>query len=29
VIDLDEMELEPYLQTIEDFIKGHYPALVN
>jgi hypothetical protein len=29
LIDLDEMELDPYLQTIEEFIKSHYPALVK
>ncbi len=28
-IDLDEMELEPYLQTIEQFVAAHYPGLVN
>jgi hypothetical protein len=29
IIDLDEMELEAYFQTIEEFIKSHYPALVE
>jgi hypothetical protein len=29
IIDLDEMELEPYYQTIDGFIHGHYQALVN
>lgn len=29
VIDLDEMELEAYYQTIEEFIKGHYKALAE
>jgi hypothetical protein len=29
VIDLDEMELEPYYQTIDGFINGHYKALVK
>lgn len=28
-IDLDEMELEAYYQTIEHFIKGHYSSLVK
>ncbi len=28
-IDLDEMELEAYCQTIEQFIKGHYGTLVK
>jgi hypothetical protein len=28
-IDLDEMELEAYCQTIEVFVKGHYNALVK
>lgn len=29
VIDLDEMELEAYYQTIDEFIKGHYKGLVK
>lgn len=29
IIDLDEMELEDYLQTIDEFIKGHYNALLR
>jgi hypothetical protein len=29
VIDLDEMELEAYYQTIDEFIKGHYSGLVK
>ncbi|HEY0656262.1 MAG TPA: heavy metal transporter [Chryseosolibacter sp.] len=29
LIDLDEMELEAYLQTIESFIKNHYGILVK
>jgi hypothetical protein len=29
VIDLDEMELEAYYQTIDEFIKGHYKDLVK
>jgi len=29
VIDLDEMELEEYYQTIDEFIKGHYKGLVK
>jgi hypothetical protein len=29
LIDLDEMELEAYLQIIEIFIKGHYSALLK
>jgi hypothetical protein len=29
VIDLDEMELEAYYQTIDEFINGHYKALVK
>jgi hypothetical protein len=29
MIDLDEMELEAYLQTIDDFIKSHYAGLVK
>jgi hypothetical protein len=29
IIDLDEMELEPYYQTIDGFIKGHYEDLVR
>jgi hypothetical protein len=28
-IDLDEMELEAYYQTIDQFIKGHYKGLVK
>ena len=28
-IDLDEMELEAYYHTIEEFIKGHYKTLVK
>lgn len=28
-IDLDEMELEAYFQTIDEFIKGHYQALLK
>jgi hypothetical protein len=28
-IDLDEMELEAYYQTIDQFINGHYKALVK
>jgi len=28
-IDLDEMELEAYYQTIDQFIKGHYKDLVK
>lgn len=27
-IDLDEMELEAYYQTIDEFVKGHYKNLV-
>jgi hypothetical protein len=29
IIDLDEMELEAYYQTIETFIAGHYKGLVK
>jgi hypothetical protein len=29
VIDLDEMELEAYYKTIDEFIKGHYKSLVK
>ena len=29
LIDLDEMELEAYLETIQTFIIGHYKGLVN
>lgn len=29
IIDLDEMELESYYQTIDGFIKGHYQDLVR
>jgi hypothetical protein len=29
LIDLDEMELEAYYQTIDQFIKGHYEGLVK
>jgi hypothetical protein len=29
IIDLDEMELEPYYQTIDEFIKGHYNLLLR
>lgn len=29
IIDLDEMELEAYYHTIDEFIKGHYQALVS
>jgi hypothetical protein len=29
MIDLDEMELEAYLQTIDDFLKSHYGGLVK
>ncbi|GHN02996.1 hypothetical protein WSM22_44850 [Cytophagales bacterium WSM2-2] len=29
MIDLDEMELEAYYHTIEEFISGHYKALVK
>jgi hypothetical protein len=29
IIDLDEMELESYYQTIEQFVKGHYKTLVK
>ena len=29
VIDLDEMELEAYLHTIEEFVRGHYKGLVK
>jgi hypothetical protein len=29
IIDLDEMELEAYYQTIDEFISGHYNALVK
>jgi hypothetical protein len=29
IIDLDEMELEAYYHTIDDFIKGHYKELVK
>jgi hypothetical protein len=29
IIDLDEMELEAYYQTINEFIKDHYKALVK
>jgi hypothetical protein len=29
IIDLDEMELEAYYQTIEQFMKGHYKTLVR
>lgn len=29
IIDLDEMELEAYYQTIDEFIKGHYKGLVK
>jgi hypothetical protein len=29
IIDLDEMELEAYYQTIDGFVKGHYKALVK
>jgi hypothetical protein len=29
IIDLDEMELEAYYQTIETFISGHYKGLVK
>jgi hypothetical protein len=29
IIDLDEMELEAYYQTIDEFIKGHYMALLR
>lgn len=29
IIDLDEMELEAYYQTIEGFIRGHYTDLVK
>ena len=28
-IDLDEMELEAYFHTIDEFIKGHYKGLVK
>jgi hypothetical protein len=28
IIDLDEMELEAYLETIELFIEGHYGSLI-
>jgi hypothetical protein len=28
-IDLDEMELEAFYQTIDEFIKGHYETLVK
>jgi hypothetical protein len=29
IIDLDEMELENYLQTIDEFIKAHYAVLLK
>jgi hypothetical protein len=29
IIDLDEMELEAFYQTIDTFIKGHYKTLVK
>jgi hypothetical protein len=29
IIDLDEMELEAYYKTIDQFIKGHYKKLVK
>jgi hypothetical protein len=29
IIDLDEMELEAYFQTIDEFINGHYKGLVK
>jgi hypothetical protein len=29
IIDLDEMELEAYYHTIDEFIRGHYRALVK
>ena len=29
LIDLDEMELEAYFQTIEIFVKGHYGDLIK
>jgi hypothetical protein len=29
MIDLDEMELDAYCQAIENFITGHYKAIVH
>jgi hypothetical protein len=29
IIDLDEMELESYLETIHEFVKSHYGSLVK